>query len=177
MNPTLRKFMELAEEANIAKGTLASQEKFMRLVQNETDITNLQRVTRGLDPVARMKVGDLITFSYRAKYADELAFWDRFPLVIVTSIHEDGWSGINVHYLHPRMRARMLYEQHQHNTPVIEQELANLCVKRYLVKNVLSRPREFPEDYFDVAIQLPFENFTKRSKNMVWSDTSRKKSR
>ena len=177
MNPTLRKFMSLADEANLGKGTLAAQEKFLRLVQAEPQIPALDKVTRGLDPVNRITPGSLITFSYRAKGANDLPYWDRYPLVLVTQINKDGWTGINLHYMHPRLRARALYERNRFGIPIIEQEIANLCVKRYLAKFVMSRPREFPSELHDIAIQLPFDNFQKEANVTVWNKTSRKRKR
>lgn len=175
MNPTLRKYMALADTAKTGSGTHAAYMRFMRLVKAEDDNITFGDVTKNLPAVRSVSVGQLITFNYTAKHANDLPYWDRQPLVLVTAINKDGWTGVNLHYIHPRIRARMLYDSTKNSIPIIEQEMSNLCVKRYLAKNVSRRPREFPKEYWDVAIQLPFEEFSKAAKQSVWNKTSRKR--
>lgn len=175
MNKILREYQELAARAETQKKTLASFEKFMRLIGSKSDNHDINDVTEGLDPVNRLRGGELIAFQYSAKTAEELPYWDRYPLVIVTEIKKDGWVGINLHYLHPRHRARILYELHKRNKPIIGNELANLCTKRYLAKHVERKPRSFPPEYHDIAIMLPFDNFQKAAAATAWKETYRKR--
>ena len=175
MNSVLEKFQKLAEEAEIGKATLRSKEAYMKLARNQREIRSIQNLNRGLESVGRMQIGQLVTFEYEAKSADELPYWDRFPLVYITKVHRDGWTGMNLHYLHPRMRARLFYEMDSRNINIIDNDLSNLCTKRYLADHVVVEPRKFPKDLWEIAIQLPFENFENKTNNYVWRQTSMKK--
>ena len=43
-------------------------------------------------------VGKFYLFEYDPKTKLQLARWDRYPLVLVTNIYEDGFMGANFHY-------------------------------------------------------------------------------
>ena len=53
-------------------------------------------------------MGGMYMFVYDAKYQDTLPYWDRFPLVIVTDLTKNGFQGLNLHYLSPRDRVKLL---------------------------------------------------------------------
>ena len=129
MNPTLRKYMRLAEQAKIGKGTLKSKQDYLKMVRAQKPIRSHRTVTNKLEPVSRLRPGMMITYTYNAKNDDTLPYWDRHPLIIVTKIVDNGWFGINLHYLHPSMRARMFYDLETKGIPIIEQEVANLCIR------------------------------------------------
>ena len=175
MNRTINKFSKLKSEAGGRKDSRAHRERFARLAQGEAEIADIGQVTRGFPPVGKLRPGMLIAFEYSAKYGDELPYWDRYPLVMVTKITRTGWYGINFHYIHPRVRASLLYTQDKSNINIIEQDIAVLSTKRYLAKQVVRRAREVPQEYMELVMQMPFENFQKSSKQKVWRDTSRKK--
>lgn len=177
MNSIFEKYSKLAREAELQNGTLRSKEWFRKLVSNQPDISSIDKVTKNLPVVTKIKTGQLITFQYDAKLKEVLPYWDRYPLVLVTSITEDGWRGINFHYLHPRMRARILFDQQKRDVPIIENEIAKMSEKRYLANRISRRPRLIEEDLWELAIQLPFENFQKAAKQIVWNKTSKKVNR
>jgi hypothetical protein len=175
MNSLLAKFQKLAEKAELRKGTLRSKEAYMRMARRESPVLSIDRVTERLATVGRLKIGDLITFEYDAKYGEELPYWDRFPLVYVTKIHRDGWTGMNVHYLHPRMRARLFYDLDKNSIDIIDNEMNSLCTKRYLAANTRTATKRSPKEFWEIAVQLPFEKFEKKSNNTVWRQTGIKK--
>lgn len=55
-----------------------------------------------------IKVGSLITFSYNAKHADKLAFWDKYPCVILFNDFDGFFMGLNLHYIPPVFRKTVL---------------------------------------------------------------------
>ena len=175
MNSLLAKFQRLAERAELDKGTLRSKEAYMRLARRESPVLSIDRVTERLSTVGRLKIGDLVTFEYSAKYAEELPFWDKFPLVYVTKIHRDGWTGMNVHYLHPKMRARLFYDLDKNDIDIIDNEMNLLCTKRYLAEYAKTAPKRFPKEFWEIAVQLPFEKFEKERNASVWRQTGIKK--
>lgn len=179
MNKTFEKYQKLAQAAQVSKGTLKSQEWFRKLVAQENNIKNIDKITEGLSAPDRLKVGDIIVFYYSAKTAEFLEYWDKHPLVMVTEIKNDGWVGTNFHYMHPMHRARMIYNAENRRRQVHDQEQPydheqlKWCTKRYLATHV-RRVREIPKELWDLTIQLPFEAFQKTSKIDVWKDTTRK---
>jgi len=97
MNRTIREFQELKASVKGRSNSRAYRERFARLAQGETEISDLGRVTRGFPIVSKLRPGMLIAFEYSAKTGDKLPYWDRFPLVLVTKITRHGWFGINFH--------------------------------------------------------------------------------
>ena len=58
--------------------------------------------------------GRMYLFFYDAKTKDKLPYWDRFPLIFILEITQDGFTGLNLHYLPPRLRVRFLYELYKY---------------------------------------------------------------
>ena len=177
MNEIFNKYQRLASDASLGNGTLKSKDWFRKLVSNEGEISSLRKVTDGLKTVSRLKPGMMVTYKYFPKHFDTLPYYDTHPLVIVTNITRDGWTGINIHYMHPRQRALLLFQHQRSNgkgNPFIDTEQGNYATKKYLSTFVSGQLKEIPANLWEIAIQLPFENFQKRTKFSVWNQTTRK---
>ena len=152
---------------------------------------NLARQTTGVQPNTILKtapkvqltrvpqVGFMYHFFYDPKHKETLPYYDRFPLIFPfkrgftrqRAIEEGSFLGINLHYLPPQLRARLmdgLYtistdKTFDENTRIrLSYEILNKaskfrffkpCVKRYLVNRVRSR---FVKINADQWIQLYF---------------------
>lgn len=132
-------------------------------------------------------------FRYRAKWAEKLPFWDAYPLIFVTDIYEDGWLGINLHYLPPHTRALLMdrlmvkttNKNYDDTTKLVisygilnEAKRLNAfrpCVKRYLADYVPSRTRiiEIPPKYWDMVMFLPTASWQKAPQDTVWAESLR----
>ena len=174
MTPLIRKFQQIAEKAQLSKGTKKAKLAFAKLVREENNIRNLGRVTKGLKTVGRLKPGMLVAYEYDPKYKAELPFYDRFPLVFILQVNKDGWVGINLHYLHPNVRADLFYQMEKNKVQFSENEMTKAATKRYLARHAVTRLKEFPNEMWELAAQLPFENFKNSNKYNVWKDTNRK---
>ena len=136
-------------------------------------------------------IGSMYMFNYDPKWKDELPYYDRFPLVFPFRKVPGGFYGLNLHYLPPPLRARLmdaLYD-YANNTRYDEttriklnyQLLTNIaklrffspCVKHYLNEHVRSRFMYVYPSEWDIALFLPTERFTKQSKVTVWNDSKR----
>ena len=53
-------------------------------------------------------IGSMQMFFYDPKTKDTLPYYDKFPLVVVVGPAEGGFYGLNLHYLPPILRAKML---------------------------------------------------------------------
>jgi hypothetical protein len=141
----------------------------------------------------RPLVGRMYMFVYDPKGKDTLPFYDRFPLVFFISPIEGGFHALNLHYLPPILRARLLdalYET-QVNGVVgnettkmkISYALLNAaarfrlfkpCFKQYLFKHMRSSFIYVPPEEWDMTVFLPTEQFKKATKEEVWKDSRNK---
>lgn len=136
--------------------------------------------------------GRLYMFQYTAKYKDVLPYYDRFPLVFPFSVYDEGFVGLNMHYLPPVHRAMLMDGLLPHvvkGTPVDPIDVTRIQLSYNLLKNT-SRLRYFrpavhsylnshvrsrfilvPPDEWNLALMLPFESFTNKNMKKVFSDT------
>ncbi len=146
---------------------------------------------RFTNTINRFSIGRMYMFSYDAKHKDTLPYWDRFPLVFPIELYNDGFLGINLHYISPLVRAKLmnaLYEtannkKYDDTTRLkINYEILRSasqfkyfkpCVKRYLSGHVKSRFMYISPAEWDVTIMLPTEQFVGASKQKVYKESSR----
>ena len=137
-------------------------------------------------------IGRMYFYYYDPKLKDELPYYDRFPLVIPIERYQDGFLGLNLHYISPRQRIELLDALSDFATNSKYDETTRLrlswaklktvgkafkakpCVKRYLFKHVDSRFLEITADEWDIAALLPFQNFQGATANKVYNDSRNK---
>ena len=137
-------------------------------------------------------IGRMFMFFYDAKTKADLPFWDMFPLIFPIHIYKDGFLGINLHYLPPLYRAKLMDQLYSivNNTKYdmttklrISYEILNgaakfklfkPCVKRYLNNHVRSRFLHISAEEWDFATFLPVQKFQKASATTVWADSMKK---
>jgi hypothetical protein len=137
-------------------------------------------------------IGRMYFYFYDPKLKDMLPYYDRFPLVIPIERYQDGFLGLNLHYISPKQRIILLdklsnflnnhkYDEttrlrlsydHLRNASTIYEGLP--CIKKYLYKNVKSRFLEITADEWDIAALIPYEYFNGATKNKVWTDSRKK---
>lgn len=123
-------------------------------------------------------IGKMYFFSYDAKMKAVLPRWDRYPLVFPIERYNDGFLGLNLHYLSPGERQALLSRLTSYATAKNLTEksrlrltydliastkrlnsLARPCIKRYLYSQVRSKFVEIPATEWDRVVQLPLEVF------------------
>lgn len=87
--------------------------------------------------VGNVMVGDIYLFEYDPKYRPILKQWDKYPLVLVTNIYEDGFLGANFHYTTQKQRM--------------------ILAKKFLNRNVSIPPKLIHRYIFDRADNLFFK--------------------
>lgn len=133
--------------------------------------------------------GRMYMFYYDPKYKETLPYYDQFPLIFVVDVQGDHFTGLNLHYLPPPLRAKLmdgLYTIVNNNrfdaTTKIKMSYQLLksasslkyfkpTFKKYLKIHVRSRFVSVAPIEWDVAIFLPTERFEKAVKSKVWSDS------
>jgi len=137
--------------------------------------------------------GRLYFVHYDPKHKKTLPYYDTFPLIIPLERYKDGILGLNLHYLPPILRAKLLdalYEtmsndKFDENTKmkinygivksIAKHSYFKPCIKRYLGNHFRSRFIKVPADNWTAAVFLPVESFEKQSKGKVWSDSRKMK--
>mgnify|MGYP000297755581 FL=1 len=128
--------------------------------------------------------GLLNMFVYDPKLKDKLPYYDTFPLVLPIEEYNNGFLGINLHYLSMPMRIRLLDRLMDYSnndkfdkTTKLRTNYSNLkkvdlikpCLKRYLAGNVKTKFRKVEADEFIVATLLPVQRFKKQSDSHVFA--------
>lgn len=129
----------------------------------------------------RELVGNMYFFRYDPKFKMTLPMYDKYPLVIVIDRYNDGFLGLNTHYLTRGQRGRMVslfndfytkkklfngvtsggksnWDLIQSATNGIE-GFAKQSVKRYLYTHIRSQLIRIDKTEYDKAIQLPIDEW------------------
>ena len=136
--------------------------------------------------------GDMIMYIYDPKLKQTLPYYDTFPLSIVVGPAKDGFYGINLHYLPPKIRAIFLdklgdvVSNKKFNATTKFRITYNLlkatknykyfkpCFKHYLTKHVSSKIARVNAAEWNIAIFLQTAKFKKASESKVWADSRSK---
>ena len=134
----------------------------------------------------RRSVGSMYHFQYDPKLKKKLPYYDRFPLCIPIKGAKGGFHGLNLHYLHPVVRARFLdvlmdyanNDKYNRSTKMmlsyqLLKSTSNLkefkpCFKHYLNEHIRSGFLLIEPADWEIAIFLPTESFRKEAKATVW---------
>ena len=130
-------------------------------------------------------VGGMYFYRYDPKYKMTLPIYDKYPLTIVIDRYNDGFLGMNTHYLTKGQRGTMIglfndfYAKKKLFNGVIASGsksnwdlvqastnglsgLSQKAVKRYLYVHVRSQFIRINQDEYDKAIQLPIEEWVQK---------------
>ena len=181
-----------AFKAGITPRTAESRDWFRRKAQQ------LRRVNRNEimkeEPVelqGNQVIGSMFMFFYDPKHKDTLPYYDSFPLVIPIGPADKGFIGLNLHYIPPMLRAKLLdslmgitNNDKFDNTTKFNLSYRMLksaqkykwfkpCVKHYLNSHVRSRFARVPATEWEIAAFLPTADFQKASNSKVYADSKR----
>lgn len=167
---------------------------FRRKVKQATKgerVSTKSLMNRKDDLTSRIMIGKMYHFRYDPKLKNVLPYYDIFPLVIPIETYNDGFLGLNLHYLPPRLRAKLMDRlfdtindrnlDERSKLRVSYQLLAGAAkyrffkptVKRYLSNHVRSRFLLIPADEWQVALFLPTQRFQKSNDSAIWRDSRR----
>lgn len=181
-----------AQRAGVTARTKSSKKWF------ETKVGELGNVSRAkvlkdtaLDKTTRNISGNMYMYFYDPKHKKTLPYYDRFPLTIMVEPAAGGFYGLNLHYLRPDVRAQFLDElmklaptKVRETTRITKMRYSLLqgvkkykefkpCFKHYLTKHVKSQFSRVQMADWEIAVFLPTEQFTKKSKTAVWSESTK----
>jgi hypothetical protein len=141
-------------------------------------------------------MGQMVMYFYDPKWKKTLPYYDRFPLIMYLEPKAGksgpGFLGLNLHYLPPLERAKLLdalYSVAEKNkndeikriqiTYGILKKAAKFkwyepCLKHYLYGHVRSKFMIIDPKEWDMVCFLPLERFEKATKEKVWKDSLEK---
>jgi len=141
---------------------------------------------------SRLQIGKMYFYVYDPKTKEKLPYYDMFPLVIPVEPYTDGFLGLNLHYIDPSSRIRLLdkmdsiisnksYDERTKlkiSYQLLKSSLsyfeATPCIKRYLYSQMDSPFLEVHSDEWEIAALLPVSGFVGSSKTKIWSDSRKK---
>ena len=129
-----------------------------------------------------MIVGEMYMYMYDAKHKETLPYYDRFPIIFMLERYKTGFLGLNLHYLHPKLRVGLLENLYAYSNDFDNESIAddsvrlglryqalatasNLrvarpCVKQYLFTHLDSKIVNVPPSQWDFVPLLPLSKFT-----------------
>ncbi len=190
------KLTSLAKRLNKHQFNLLSQKSIEWLRNRISNIRNpsvysaqINSETKRHKSKNELVKGGLYFFYYNPKYANELPYYDQFPLVLVLDIYPDGILGLNIHYLPIIMRAAFLDKllplaqmnrNHQPERIRVTYDILNAtnkykefrpCVKKYLVSHMNSFFLEVLPTEWETSLFLPVQQFRKKTSSQVWKES------
>jgi hypothetical protein len=164
----------------------ASKVKKVSVAKLMTDKENIT------DKIKVTDIGRMFMYAYDPKGKLTLPYYDKVPLIILVSVDSDGFHGLNLHYLPPFLRAKLmdaLFSLRNNNKYDDSTKLAKIsyevlssaskfkyfapCFKRYLYSHLQSNFLYISPENWDKALMLPTERFAKMSKDKVFKESQR----
>lgn len=135
-------------------------------------------------------IGTMHMFRYDPLSKQTIKYYDRYPLVILVGETIDGFTALNLHYMPPMLRIRFLDFLYQRTLGSGKAERFNTfwerinrgSTKKFLAPMIKSYRNDrirgriaqvFPNEW-EIAAFLPFERFFKKSKDIVWRDSTKR---
>jgi len=137
-------------------------------------------------------IGKMLFYKYDPKGKATIPYYDQFPLVFPFRIGPTYMIGMNMHYLPPVERARLMMNLTtvvnsttiDSNTKLlITYKLLNSsskfqyfkpCIKKYLFGQLRSRVMTINPAQWNQVLLMPLANFQKASEFKVWNDSLNK---
>jgi hypothetical protein len=137
----------------------------------------------------QLRLGGLYYFFYDAKGKNTLPYYDQFPMVLILERYDDGFLGLNLHYLPVRQRIAFLDKLMLYATLTPENDVLRIrvtydilnavkrfkefrpCLKRYLFAHMRSKMLTIQPDEWDIAAILPVQKFSGATAKQVWEDS------
>jgi hypothetical protein len=162
--------------------------KGMSVPKFQADTTPFQNI----ENLSINSIGRMYCFVYDPKNKDDpkkLPYYDTFPLIFPIDFQKDGFLGINLHYLSPFLRAKLmdalyttlnntkynkttkLQISYQILKGAAQMSYFKPCLKKYLADHVRSPFMYITPNQWDYTLMLPLERFKRRSKEFVWMES------
>jgi hypothetical protein len=136
-------------------------------------------------------IGQMYFYQYDPKLKNSLPWYDSLPMVIPINYYKDGILGLNLHYLPPVARAKLLDKLMEFSSragtaraymrlsykllkAIVDSKLYEPCIKRYLYSHIQSNFIKVDNKFWERAAMLPVQEFKKATARKVWGSYGRK---
>jgi hypothetical protein len=188
------KLTQLAQQKTAAELQTMSREAMNWLMKKLADIRNPSTIPGGMNrekfrQTNQFMLGGLYCFYYDPKTKADLPYYDVFPLTLVLERYNDGFLGLNFHYLPLRYRLAFMTKLLDFATYDSKNDIQRLrvtydilsaskrlkefkpCIKRYLTNQIQSRMLAIQPNEWDVAAFLPIQQFKGARASRVWQES------
>lgn len=187
-----KKVRDIASKANMKAFQQGSIDWYRRKIGDLTNKPSAQEIIRNNRVKTIVYPGSMYMFIYDAKWKDHpeiLPYWDVHPLTIVLKKLNNGFLGLNLHYLPPKQRGLFLGQLYdlRSNSRLDEQtklrvtyqilknateyKLFKPCIKRYLYNHVKTNYARIQSQDWLTAVFLPTNKFVGAPNTKIWSDS------
>jgi hypothetical protein len=184
---------QLAQEKSAGELRTMSNESLKWLMAKIADVRGVRAAksisNEKVRQVNKFILGGLYCFYYNPKGKMDLPYYDQFPMVLALERYNDGFLGLNFHYLPIKyrvvfldklmnfammgdageiMRMRVTYDI---LTASKRLKLFKPCIKRYLSSHIQSKILTIQPNEWDIAALLPLQQFKGATAPEVWQDS------
>jgi hypothetical protein len=187
------KLTQLAN-ARPADMQIGSKKSLEWLSQKIAELRNTSNIPVGMSrerfrQVDSFRLGKLYCFYYDPKGKESLPYYDRFPMVLAIEKYNDGFLGLNLHYLPFNYRMAFLGKllkfavqgepgeidrlRVTYDILVASKRLKEFrpCIKRYLSGHIQSKILAIQPNEWDIAAFLPLQQFRGAKSQEVWQES------
>jgi len=187
------KLTQLAN-ARPADMQIGSKKSLEWLSQKIAELRNTSNIPVGMSrerfrQVDSFRLGKLYCFYYDPKGKESLPYYDRFPMVLAIEKYNDGFLGLNLHYLPFNYRLAFLGKLLKFAVQGEPGEIDRLrvtydiliasrrlkefrpCIKRYLSGHIQSKILAIQPNEWDIAAFLPLQQFRGAKSQEVWQES------
>lgn len=165
-------YKTIFEQVEENKGTKTPTREWYRTavfaaktIQYEDDPGKLIREEQSDEPDNRLKrdknvmrvyprLFSLMLYSYKAKYREELPYYDKYPLAFVLDVNPKSFFAINLHYYTPSQRIGIVQSLAENKIPRFEKG-----AHKYLLSEVKTPYLHLAEQEWETICMLPLEEF------------------
>jgi len=188
------KLTTLAEEKKQAGLKTMSKDSIAWLKEKIVEIKRPDKISAAIRgetfrKANQFKIGMMYCFFYDPKTKDDLPYWDKFPVVLVLERYNDGFLGLNLHYLPIKYRMAFLSKLMRFAQLTAEDDIKRMRIsyeilnsakryaefrpmlKRYLFGHLRSKLLMVQPNEWDVASMLPLQQFKGARTSTVWKDS------
>ena len=184
----------LAKERSSSEMKMMSKQSLDWLAQKIAQLKGTSSIPIGMSrekfrQVNDFRLGKLYCFYYDPKGKEDLPYYDRFPMVLAIEKYNDGFLGLNLHYLPFNYRMAFLGKllkfavqgepgeidrlRVTYDILVASRRLKEFrpCIKRYLSGHIQSKILAIQPNEWDIAAFLPLQQFRGAKSQQVWQES------
>jgi hypothetical protein len=188
------KLTELAQEKSSLDQQILSKDSMRWLKEKIDEIRNPSAIPKGISQEAfrnskRFLLGRLYCFYYDPIGKADLPYYDRFPMVLALEKYNDGFLGLNLHYLPYKYRLAFLGKLMKYAVLNDDNDVMKIrvtydilqasktfkefrpCIKRYLTSQIRSKILTIQPNEWEIAAFLPIQQFRGAKATDVWKDS------